>query len=829
MYKMAQHRWSGTTDPTITEREVLNGALSREAAEAGIVLLKNDGVLPLASGSRIALLGSGAARTVKGGTGSGDVNERESITIRKGFENAGFDLTSKDWLDDFEARYNKSRIDWRDMILERIKGTTGIGFFDEYSKHPYRTPDGRPVAASDVDHAETAVYVISRIAGEGADRRAEKGDYYLTDRETGDLETLNELGTQIVLVINAGGPVDLAAVRELPCLKAILYVAQMGQEGGNALAAVLKGDVTPSGKLTATWAKRYEDFPSSATFSLQDGNVDTEKYTEGIFVGYRYFDTWGIEPEFGFGYGLSYTTFEISEFRVSSDEDDVTFTAKVTNTGDRYSGAEVVQVYASCPQSGFPKEYRRLVGYAKTRVLLPGQSQVIVIMADSKNFASFNEKEGTWVLQAGKYGLWIGNSLEASVLGGVLTVGKDTVLETVAPICPLQEELTEIEVPESLLKREQGWQQIAKTLRIPEYTFIPAALENIGREEDTADVRARAIADQIPIEELIPLLAGAFSKDASALGSAGRAVPGAAGETTDTLAEKYGVPAIVMADGPAGVRVTKEYEVDPETGSLYPAGMLDSMEGGLFSTAEKHPGAEVYYQYCTAFPVGALLAQTWDPEIVRKVGKAVSAEMEELGISWWLAPGMNIYRNPLCGRNFEYYSEDPLIAGMMAAAITEGVQQNPHTGTTIKHFACNNQEEHRMGADSVVSERALREIYLRGFEIAVRKAQPYAIMTSYNRINGVFSANNKDLCTEIARTEWGFKGLIMTDWTTTSPWGGANAWKCPAAGNDLIMPGTEGDIKDVTEAYKDGRLTAEEIRGCAARILAGMIRMGRLN
>ena len=826
---MAQNKWSGTTDPMITEREVLNGALSREAAEAGIVLLKNDGVLPLASGSRIALLGAGAAKTVKGGTGSGDVNEREVVTIRKGLEYAGFELTSKDWLDDYEARYDKSRTDWRDMILDQAKNADGLHFFDVYSRNPYRMPDGRPIDASDIDHAEMAVYVVSRIAGEGADRRAEKGDYYLTDREVADLEKLNELRTQIVLIINAGGQVDLAAVRDLPCLKAILYVAQMGQEGGNALAAILKGDVTPSGKLTATWAKNFEDFPSSATFSLQDGNVDTEKYTEGIYVGYRYFDTWGVEPEFGFGYGLSYTTFEISEFRVSSDEDDVTFTAKVTNTGDRYSGAEVVQIYASCPQSGFAKEYRRLVGFAKTRVLLPGQSQVVVIMADSKNFASFNEKEGTWVLQAGQYGLWIGSSLEASVLGGVLEVGKDTVLETVSPICPLQEELTEIEAPESLLKREQGWQQIAKTLQIPHYTFVPASLENIGREEDTADVRARAIADQIPVDEIIPLLAGAFSKDASALGSAGRSVPGAAGETTETLEEKYGIPSIVMADGPAGVRVRKNYEVNPETGELYPIGMLDSMEGGLFSKAEEHPGADVYYQYCTAFPVGALLAQTWDPDIVRRVGRAVSVEMEELGISWWLAPGMNIYRNPLCGRNFEYYSEDPLIAGTIAAAITEGVQQNPHTGTTIKHFACNNQEEHRMGADSVVSERALREIYLRGFEIAVRKAQPYAIMTSYNRINGVFSANNKDLCTEIARTEWGFKGLIMTDWTTTAPHGGATAWKCPAAGNDLIMPGMQGDITGITKAYQDGRLSIEEIRGCAARILAGMIRMGKLS
>ncbi|MDE6968641.1 MAG: beta-glucosidase, partial [Eubacterium sp.] len=261
------------------------------------------------------------------------------------------------------------------------------------------------------------------------------------------------------------------------------------------------------------------------------------------------------------------------------------------------------------------------------------------------------------------------------------------------------------------------------------------------------------------------------------------------------------------------------YEVDKKTDTVYGAGVLGSLENGFLEPMEHHADADTYYQYCTAFPVGTALAQMWDTGLMERFGKAIAAEMEEFHVDLWLAPGMNIHRNPLCGRNFEYFSEDPFLSGSMGAAITKGVQENGHCGVTIKHFACNNQEDNRMGVDVCISERALREIYLRGFEIAVKTSAPAAIMTSYNLINGVHAANSRDLCTVAARNEWGFDGVIMSDWNTTVPEDGSVSWKCAAAGNDIIMPGNAKDAQSIRLAYERGELSQEEIRACAGRVI----------
>ena len=273
-----------------------------------------------------------------------------------------------------------------------------------------------------------------------------------------------------------------------------------------------------------------------------------------------------------------------------------------------------------------------------------------------------------------------------------------------------------------------------------------------------------------------------------------------------------------MADGPAGLRVLRSYDVDRKTGKIYGVGLIGSLEGGLFRRDYKNEDVDKYYMYATAIPIGTHLAQTFDLELVRNLGRLVADEMTEFGIAWWLAPGLNIHRNPLCGRNFEYYSEDPLLSGEMAAAITHGVQSVPGVGTTIKHFACNNQEDNRMSSNSIVSERALREIYLRGFEIAIKTAQPMCIMTSYNLINSIHTANSYDLCTIVARNEWGFEGIIMTDWTTTTA-GGSKSSACAIAGNDLIMPANQIDIDNIMAALKDGSLPRGIARDCAARLI----------
>ena len=733
------------------------------------------------------------------------MNERNAVTIEEGLIRAGFSIVSTDWLSDYDARYQKARLDWRDLILGDGSEEAMAHFFENYTTHPFFMPDGRPLCEEDLAGADAAVYVVSRIAGEGADRTLEPGDYYLTAQESADLQYLNAHGLPTVLVVNAGGPVQIAETAALPCVRAVLFIAQPGQEGGNALADTLSGKVCPSGKLTSTWARSFEDCPNAGTFSHLSGDTSKELYSEDIYVGYRYFDTFGVKPLYGFGYGLSYTSFEISDIRVK----ELQITVSVTNTG-KCAGKETVQVYLSCPQGRLKKEYRRLAAFAKTPLLAPGECTELALEVPAKQLASYDEQASAWIIEAGTYGIWIGNSLETSVLAAAWDVERDVILERTAHICPLQEQLPVLTPPEVPQSDTSGIVHV----HLPEDLLCVAC--------PAAPLPSKAaveLAECLPARDLIPLLMGEISRGQGALGAAGIRVPGSAGETSSAYLESLGLAAAVMADGPAGLRLTQAYEVDPETGTVYDPGFLASIERGLFAQPEIHPGTETWHQFCTAFPAGTLLAQSFDPALLEEVGRAAAEEMEEFHVAWWLAPGMNIHRNPLCGRNFEYYSEDPFLSGKLAAAITRGVQSLPGVGTTIKHFACNNQEDNRIGSDSIVSERALREIYLRGFEIAVKESQPMCIMTSYNLVNGVHAANNYDLCTTVARQEWGFQGVIMSDWTTTLPEAGSIPHLCVKAGNDLIMPGMESDLSEITAAYENGSLTDEDIRSCAARLI----------
>ena len=814
-------KYSGTTDRSVTERELRNRKLARKAAAEGMVLLKNEGILPLQKNDKIALFGGGAVATVKGGTGSGDVNEREVVSIYQGLQDAGLEFTNKEWLEGYIKLHQEERLRWRDMLQEKLKDAVGMEILDIYSTNPFHMPAGAAMKESDVVGAKAVFYVISRKAGEGADRFKEAGDYDLSKTEKEELSWLDEYCENLVVIINAGGLIDLSEIMKLSNLKALLSIVQPGMEGGHALADIITGEVTPCGKLTDTWAKDYFAFPCAGTFSHMNGNVEKEYYQEGIYVGYRYFDSFEKEVEFPFGFGLSYTEFQIVDVKVEIQKE-IRVTATIKNTGSLYSGKEVLQVYATCPQSGMEKEYKRLCGFAKTDLLTPGESQQLTVTFDEKALASFSEKDSAWVIEAGKYGIWAGNSSQNITLAAVLEVKETTIIEKTEHICPVQEELTELECSKELrIKKEQQWHELAAKNNIPTITFTPVMMEKETLPQPKTWEKAREITEKLTDEELIAMVIGEISKgQGQALGSAGNMVPGAAGETSSALKEKYGIPGASMADGPAGIRLNRSYQVDKATGDIYSEGILDALEGGFLAFGKKHENAETYYQYCTAIPVGTLLAQTWDVNLMEEVGKAVAAEMQEFGISWWLAPGMNIHRNPLCGRNFEYYSEDPLVSGAMAAAITKGVQSVPGVGTTIKHFACNNQEDNRMGVDSVVSERVLREIYIRGFEIAVKQAQPMAIMTSYNLVNGVHAANNKNLCTQAARKEWNFQGIIMTDWTTTEAHGGSTSWKCPWAGNDLIMPGGNHDVEGIRKALESGELTREELKACVTRLLS---------
>lgn len=800
---------SGNLQQEPSEREIRHRALAGKAAAEGIVLLKNDGILPLKLSDPIALFGSGADKTVKGGIGSGDVNNRENISIFRGIREAGGAVTSGDWLKDYDRRYDDAREKWKEKILEDALHVENP--FDAYAANPFVLPEGRCITEEDLKGASAALYVISRISGEGKDRRLAEGDYYLSRREREDILYLDQQGIPLILILNAGGPVELTDIlREADNIRAVLNISQPGQEGGTAVADILFGKAVPEGKLTATWAERYEDYPCADSFSYLNGNLEKEEYREGIYVGYRYFDSFGVKPLFPFGHGLSYTSFEMKFHEIKAKENALGAEVTVTNTGKSYAGREVIQVYVSLPQMGTEKEYRRLAGFRKTDRLKPGESQNVVVEIRQKQLAVFSEERQAWIVEKGMYGIWIGGSSAEAGLCAFVKVPEEVILEETHRICPRKEMFAElcIDGSEKDIRRPPA----EKEGQLSVYEFIPRR-EKQKKYEAPAERR-------YPVEALIPLLYGNITSGASTLGSAGIRVPGSAGESTEALEEKYGIRSLIMADGPAGIRLRQSYQVDRASDTVYGTGVLGSLENGFLEPMELHENADTYFQYCTAFPVGTALAQTWDAELLREFGCAVAEEMEEYHVDLWLAPGMNIQRNPLCGRNFEYFSEDPLLTGVLAAAVTQGVQSRPGCGVTIKHFACNNQEDNRMGVDACISEKALREIYLRGFEIAVKESAPAAVMSSYNLLNGVHAANSRDLCTVLAREEWGFQGVIMSDWNTTVPADGSIPWKCAAAGNDIIMPGNIRDDENIRQAYMRGELTEETIRECAGRIIA---------
>lgn len=599
-------------------------------------------------------------------------------------------------------------------------------------------PAGGPIEKTDAD---VAFYILSRVAGEGADRYDKEGDYYLTETEKKQLSDICSLYKHVVVAVNTGGLADLSFMDEFSNIEALLQIVQPGMESGNAFADIVSGAATPSGKLTDSWAYKYEDYPNSESFSHNNGNVDTEYYKEGLYVGYRYFDSFDVPVRYGFGYGLSYTDFETKVTGVSCADEKVVIETETANVGNTYSGKEVVQIYVTCLAGKLEKEYRRLVAFGKTEILAPGEkeSQKFEIALD--RLTSYSEEKAGWVLEAGDYVFWAGNSLADSVPCGVLKLDEEVILTKTDNICPLNGDLDELkQVPEKMQEKYK-----------------------------------KLYAD----------------------------------------AEEKNLPGIVLADGPAGLRLLKHYVV--QDGKILPTDFKNSVEGGFFCENDPKKPGDVYNQYCTAIPVGTLLAQSWNEKLIEELGEMIGGEMEEFHVTLWLAPGMNIHRNPLCGRNFEYYSEDPFLSGKMAAAMTKGVQKVPGCGTTIKHYACNNQEDNRMGSNSILSERTLREIYLKGFEIAIKESQPMFIMTSYNLINGVHAANCNDTCTKAARCEWGFKGMIMTDWTTTEHGSDCTASGCMRAGNDLVMPGAASDRENIKKELDEGTLSLDDLKACISR------------
>ncbi|MDE6903955.1 MAG: glycoside hydrolase family 3 C-terminal domain-containing protein [Lachnospiraceae bacterium] len=814
--------FTGTKSNEVRTYEEEHRKAARIAAAEGFVLLKNENnILPIDKAEKIALYGPGAGKTIKGGTGSGDVNERYSVSIYQGLKDAGYMITTEDWIESYGKEFDEKRLEWKDTIWKKVEEEK-LPLFDAYVSKPFSYPSGEMPKKTDAD---TAIYVLSRVAGEGCDRYDKKGDYYLTEEENKFLKGLCGLYKNVVLVLNAGGAVDLTYLEEYKNIRCVIQMSQAGCEGGAALSDVISGKVNFCGKLTDTWAFRYGDYPNSPSFSHNNGNVYKELYEEGIFVGYRYFDTFGKKVRYGFGYGLSYTEFCIEtlgmkHYDLGTDHAEIGLDIAVTNTGER-AGKEVVQVYVSCPQGKQGKEYRRLVGFEKTKELAPGERQQFEIRFPLYALASYMESEPGWVLEQGIYGIFVGNSLESSLFSASLKMQDDFTMVKTEHICRLKQELKELKAPSEEIERRRGtWMgEIGlKPSVILGSKDMVGKMAVYGTEYEKIPEKIKDFVDTLSREQLIRLATGDPSQvqGSGNLGAAGFSVPGAAAQTSG-CAKEQGLSDYVLADGPAGLRLQQTYFV--KEGKIQPEPFEKSLEKGFLCKDYTEPEGEKYYQYCTAFPVGTLLAQTWDREMVRAVGKAAAEEMAEFHVTLWLAPGMNIHRNPLCGRNFEYFSEDPVLSGEMAAAVTLGVQSIPGCGTTIKHFACNNQEDNRIHSDSVVSERTLREIYLKGFEIAVAKSQPMAMMTSYNLINGVHAANNFDLCTKAARNEWGFKGLIMTDWLTTNNGPECTASGCMRAGNDIVMPGLPADHENMEKELAEGTLDIRDLKKSICRVV----------
>ena len=591
----ANNIYSGTLSNQRTEREIAHGKLARKLAAEGIVLLKNDGLLPLKAAEPVALFGGGAGHTITRGIGSGDVNNRESITIYQGLKAVCASVTSKSWFLDYQERYIKARALWKEKILKDAEGMDNP--FDAYAKNPFSLPDGRNITKEDIKGASVAVYVISRIAGEGKDRRLAEGDYYLSIREREDILYLCQENIPVVLIINSGAPVEIAGIlQEAANIKAVLYISLPGQEGGNAVADMLYGKVVPGGRLTSTWAASYKDYPCAASYGYLNGNLEKEEYREGIYVGYRYFTSFNIKPLFPFGYGLSYTSFEIKFEDIKITGTNINVCVSVKNTGDCYSGREVVQVYITPPQTGIYKEYQKLAGFAKTGVLKPGDMQKLSITIRQKQLASFSEEIDSWITENGKYGVWTGSNANSLELVALLDVKETVLLGHTSKICTKTKIFQELTASEYAINRNKEWLETAEKQNIPVYGFKP--------QKEEIKISGMPPAAEGKTEELIPLLHGGITEGASMLGSSGIHVPGSAGETagiTDGTSgrKRY----LVMADGPAGLRLQQSYETDKTTGKIYNTGVLGSLENGFLQEKIHHDNTNGKYNHKVFSPM----------------------------------------------------------------------------------------------------------------------------------------------------------------------------------------------------------------------------------
>jgi len=734
-------------------------ALARRAGAEGCVLLKNDGALPLKAEKPVAVFGRCQLDWFYVGYGSGgDVHPPYRVNLMEGLQNAG-------------VRFDRQLAQVYEAWCGSEAHKADHGWWGHWPMSHPEMPVEPNLVTEAAERCETALVVIGRAAGEDRDNTLIKGSYYLTDEETAMLDAVTSAFSHTVVVMNIGGIMDMGWTEDYgDKLSAILILWQGGMESGNAAAAVLTGAVNPCGKMADTIAKRYEDYPGSGSFGGREYNC----YTEDIFVGYRYFETFAQEKVlYPFGHGLSYTTFAHKPLGLTQGDGTYALSARVTNTG-MTAGRETVMLWCAAPQGKLGKAAKVLVAYGKTKQLAPGESEAVTLCFDKRTFASFDDTGKTgfanaFVLEAGEYRFFLRDTFAGSIF-----VEKTGMIEQCEPVCPLQYPFERMIAKEENGKVIPGKEKLSRG----EWNLRKRILDRLPQEIPFTGDRGHKLSDvakggvsldtflaQLDDKELEGLTRGEGCMG-SALGVAGNA--GAFGGVLSSLREK-GIPPMITADGPSGLRLKK---------------------------------------HCALLPNGTALACTFDDALIQELFTHIGKEMIQHGIDVVLSPGMNLHRNVLCGRNFEYFSEDPLLSGKMASAIVRGVQSQG-VSCCPKHFACNNQEARRNTHDSRVSQRALREVYLRCFEIVVKEAKPNVLMTSYNKINGVWAHYHYDLVTTVLRKEWGFDGVVVTDWwmkksaSPEFPKIKTNAYRVRAQ-VDVLMPGNMGHLHQ--SYHSDGTL-----------------------
>ncbi|ORX61244.1 beta-glucosidase-related glycosidase [Piromyces finnis] len=781
--------------------------IDKYTAESTVLLRKNNDFPLSANETSIYLYGNGIRKTIKGGTGSGDVYSRYFENIEEAFIKGGYEILSKDYLDEYDKIYEEAHHKFLEEINSKYDNPIMSMLENMGAKMDepeYDIPFNQ--------EGDVAIYVLSRISGEGTDRVVKKGDVLLTDTE---VKMINALATgykKFMLVLNTGGPVDLSG---LEAVQNILILSQLGCNTSKTLVDIVSGQKYPSGKLTTTWTK-YEDYSQIGDF----GDKDDTYYKEGIYVGYRYFDSADIDVMFPFGFGLGYTDFEYTVQSVTLEGEEFNVVVSVENIGE-FKGKEVIQLYLSKPSTTLDEPYQVLVQFGKTKELAPTESDLLNLKFKLSDFASYDTATATYILDSGAYLVRIGNSSRNTSLCGQINVESKIVVKQLQNKLgtPDFEDFTTVS-----MKQDSE----AELATIPKFILDASSIQTIIQTYD----KTYPVSDEVKAltpEQKATLVIGAFGAtegSSSIVGAAAFSVAGAAGQT----AMVADLRPVIMADGPAGLRLAKDYFID-ETGAHTTEGPFAALIDVLtdefkemisYMNPQIPEGATIYHQYATAIPIGTAIAQSWNREFAYVCGDIVGAEMKIFKVQLWLAPALNIHRSILCGRNFEYYSEDPLISGIMAAAITNGVQIHDKAFVTMKHYAANNQETNRYYSNSHVSERAMREIYLKGFEIAIRESNPKAIMTSYNLVNGVHTNESKELTNDILRNEFDFNGIVMTDWMSGFP--DNQKYAIPYSNNvikatgDIYMPGSQGDYDNILKALETNELTMEELEVSAARI-----------